>query len=278
MIPLALPPIWDVDQMADEVHRVAKKGCHAVTFSENPEKLGYPSIHNEHWDPFWKACSEENTIVCLHIGSSSQVVVTSIEAPVDTLITLQPINIVQAAADLVWSPLLRKFPDLTFALSEGGIGWIPYFLERIDAVYKNHRAWTHQDFGDKLPSEVFSSASSPASSTMGSASPPGQAQCGHDHLGVRLPAFRLHLADAGRLAGYLGGVPAEDIAKITHENALRLFSFDAFGHVPKRATVGALRAQATDVDLGYRSSARLKKEGTETVSVLSLAATLPSAS
>ena len=41
-----------------------------------------------------------------------------------------PMNIVQAAADLVWSPVLRKFPDLKVALSEGGIGWIPYFLER----------------------------------------------------------------------------------------------------------------------------------------------------
>ena len=45
-------------------------------------------------------------------------------------------NIVQAAADLVWSPVLRKFPDLKVALSEGGIGWIPYFLERIDYNYQ----------------------------------------------------------------------------------------------------------------------------------------------
>jgi hypothetical protein len=50
-------------------------------------------------------------------------------------------------------------------------------------------------------------------------------------------------------------------------------------HVPKSvATVGALRAQATDVDLGFRSSARLKKTGTNTVSVLSLACTLSPAS
>ena len=40
-------------------------------------------------------------------------------------------------------------------LSEGGIGWVPYFLERIDRVYTMHRAWTHQDFGGRLPSEVF---------------------------------------------------------------------------------------------------------------------------
>ena len=49
-------------------------------------------------------------------------------------------NIVQAAADLVWSPMLRKFPDLKVALSEGGIGWIPYFLERVDYNYGRHHA------------------------------------------------------------------------------------------------------------------------------------------
>ncbi len=64
-------------------------------------------------------------------------------------------NIVQAAADLVWSPVLRKFPDLKVALSEGGIGWIPYFLERVDYNYDHHHVWTGQDFGDRLPSEVF---------------------------------------------------------------------------------------------------------------------------
>jgi hypothetical protein len=67
------------------------------------------------------------------------------------------------------------------------------------------------------------------------------------------------------------------VAKITHDNALRMFSFDAFKHVPKKqATVAALRAQAADVDLGYRSSARLKKEGTEPVSVMNLVTSLPS--
>jgi predicted TIM-barrel fold metal-dependent hydrolase len=264
--------------MADEVRRVARKGCHAVTFSENPEKLGYPSLHNEHWDPFWKACSDANTVVCLHIGSSSQVVVTSIEAPVDTMITLQPINIVQAAADLLWSPVLRKFTDVTFALSEGGIGWIPYFLERVDHVYKQHKAWTHQSFGDKLPSEVFLDriVTCFIDDAFGIEN--------RDKLNIDMITWECdypHSDSTWPLAPetvgvYLGGVPETEVAKITHENAMRIFSFDPFRHIPKeRATVGALRVQAGDVDLGYRSSARLKKEGNEPVSVLSLTAALP---
>jgi predicted TIM-barrel fold metal-dependent hydrolase len=278
MIPLALPPIWSPELMADEVQRVGRKGCHAVTFSENPEKLGYPSLHSPHWDPFWQACNDENTIVCLHIGSSSQVVITSIDAPVDTMITLQPMNIVQAAADVLWSPVLRKFPDLTIALSEGGIGWIPYFLERVDRVYKMHRAWTHQDFGDQLPSEVFNErivtcfiddafgieARNKLNIDMITW------ECDFPHSDSTWP----HAAET--LGIYLDGVPDDEVAKITHDNALRLFSFDAFSHLPKQqATVAALRAQATDVDLGYRSSARLKKRGTSPVTVLDLASALP---
>jgi predicted TIM-barrel fold metal-dependent hydrolase len=281
MIPLALPPIWDPELMAAEVRRMAAKGCHAVTFSENPEKLGYPSIHNEHWDPFWTACSDEGTIACLHIGSSSQVVVTSVEAPVDTLITLQPINIVQAAADIIWSPVLRKFPQLTFALSEGGIGWIPYFLERIDGVYRKHRAWTHQDFGDRLPSEVFLERIVTCFIDDGFGIESRDKlnldmitwECDYPHSDSTWPTA------PETIGAYLDAVPEAEVAKITHANALRVFSFDAFAHVPKaEATVGALRAQAGDVDLGYRSSARLKKEGTSPVSVLDLVSSLPTSS
>ena len=54
-IPCPLPPIWDPEVMAAEVRRIAAKGAHAVTFSENPSKLGWPSFHSDHWDPFWKA-------------------------------------------------------------------------------------------------------------------------------------------------------------------------------------------------------------------------------
>ncbi len=78
------------------------------------------------------------------------------------------------------------------------------------------------------------------------------------------------------LTGYLTDVPDDEVNRITHSNALRLYSFDMFRHLPKgELTVGALRAQATDVDLGFRSSERLRKTGTETVTVLDLAKGLP---
>ncbi len=44
-IPMALPVLWDAELAAAEVRRVAAKGCHSLTFTENPATLGYPSFH-----------------------------------------------------------------------------------------------------------------------------------------------------------------------------------------------------------------------------------------
>ena len=45
-----------------------------------------------------------------------------------------------------------------------------------------------------------------------------------------------------------------DIAKMTHENAMRWYSFDPFAHMPKEeSTVGALRKRAAGHDVSVMS-------------------------
>ena len=52
---------------------------------------------------------------------------------------------------------------------------------------------------------------------------------------------------------YLAGVPDAEVNKITHQNAMRIFSYDPFAARPKeRCTVAALRAEAADVDVSLR--------------------------
>ena len=46
-IPCGILPLFDVEEAAKEIKRLADKGCHAVTFSENPEALNMPSIHTD---------------------------------------------------------------------------------------------------------------------------------------------------------------------------------------------------------------------------------------
>jgi predicted TIM-barrel fold metal-dependent hydrolase len=263
-IPLAVPTIWDPNTLADEIHRVAKKGCHAVTFPENPEPLGLPSLHSDHWDPFWAACADEGTIVCMHIGSSSKLVTTAADAPIDVMIVLQPMNIVQAAADLIHSPVFKKFPDVTVALSEGGIGWIPYFLERLDHSYRVHKAWTGADFGSKMPSEVFMEhvVLCFISDAVGARL---AREIGVDRITVEIDYPHSDTtwprAPEQLMSEFAGtGLTDDEIDAMTHLNAMREFSYDPFRYrAREQCTVGALRAEAVGVDVEPHSTAQRAK-------------------
>ena len=70
--------------------------------------------------------------------------VTSLDALADVSIAITPMNSFLAFNDLMWTPVLRKFPKMIIALPEGGIGWIPYALERMDYTYSHHarRGWS----------------------------------------------------------------------------------------------------------------------------------------
>ena len=83
LIPLIIVQLWDAHLAAAEIRRNADRGCRAVTFSEIPPFLGFPSIHDAdgYWDPFLGACEETGTVINMHIGSSSKMPSTSADAP-----------------------------------------------------------------------------------------------------------------------------------------------------------------------------------------------------
>jgi len=141
LVPLVIVPLWDATLAAAEVRRNAARGVHAVCFSEIPPHLGLPSIHSGAWDPFFAACQETRTVVCMHIGSSSKMPATSADAPVAVAASLSFGNAMASLADFLFSGVLVRFPELKLAYSEGQIGWLPYILERVDDVWREHRAW-----------------------------------------------------------------------------------------------------------------------------------------
>jgi len=256
-IPLALPMLWDPKLMADEIRRVSRKGCHAIAFADNPTGLGYPSLHNDYWEPVWQAASEEGTVIAIHIGSGTGMKLQDVQAPVEIMITSSPISLFGCAAELVFSKFLRKFPGLKIALSEGGIGWVPYFLDRADYVYDHHRYWTHQDFGKQRPSDVFREHII----TCFIDDPCGVKN--RDLVGIDTITWESDYPHSDTtwprapetLAKSLVGVSDADVRKITHENAMRHFRYDPFAHIAKeKCTVGALRAQAKHVDLSLKSA------------------------
>jgi predicted TIM-barrel fold metal-dependent hydrolase len=148
LIPLTLVPLWDGELAAAEVRRCAAKGSHAIAFSENPAPLGLPSIHSGAWDPFFAACEETESVVCMHIGSSSTMPKTSEDAPfiVTSVLTFQ--NAMGSLIDFVFSGTLARFPGLVIAYSEGQVGWMPYVMERMDKLWEQR---VDNEFGTSLP-------------------------------------------------------------------------------------------------------------------------------
>lgn len=141
LIPLCVIPLWDAQLAAEEVRRNAARGARAVTFSEIPPHLGLPSIHSGYWDPFFAACAETSTLVCMHIGSSSTMPLTSADAPGAVSVSLMFNNAMASLTDFLFSGVFVRFPNLKVAYSEGQIGWLPYLLERVDIVWETHAGW-----------------------------------------------------------------------------------------------------------------------------------------
>ncbi len=255
-IPCGILPLFDPKRAAEEIRRLAKKGCHAVTFSENPEALDMPSIHSGQWDDLFGACSDEGTVLCCHIGSSSKSSATSKDAPPSVPMTLSSAMAIFTLGDLIWNDIWWRFPDLKFSLTEGDVGWIPYFLWRAEHVQRRHSGWTGHKFPDGTgPTDVFLKhvlccfISDPIGIEL------------IDHFNVDNLCWESDFPHSDtnwpngpeELAKLLGGLPAATIAKITHENAIRHFQFDPFKHRTKeKCRAGALRAEAPDVDVVTR--------------------------
>ena len=243
-IPNAIVPYWDMEATLAEIERVSKKGCHAISFTDNPSLKGQASLHDAHWEPLWKACADHEMVINIHIGSGAQAPHASMMSPIDAWITTMPISIVNSAADWLHLKALQRYP-LKVSLSEGGIGWIPYFLERADFTHEHHHAWTHADFGGKKPSDVFREhfLTCFIDDRFGLAN---LDEIGEDNVAYECDyphSDTVWPESAERLFESIEHMPERIINKVTHENALRIFHFDAFGMLGGRenCTVAALR-------------------------------------
>ena len=164
------------------------------------------------------------------------------------------------------------------ALSEGGTGWIPYFLDRLDRTYDMHHAWTGADFGEGvMPSDVFRDHILTCFIT----DPIGLAlrdvigvdnicwEQDYPHSDSSWPNAPEELVTMA--ARY--NVPDAELAKMTYENAMRWYRFDPFAHIPReQCTVGALRASVAGHDVSEHSMDQGRYAGAAKMNLAELAA------
>lgn len=130
-MPWQLPWLADPQVAADEIRRNAERGARAVSFIENPEPLGLPSIYTDYWHPFFEACEETGTVINLHVGSSGLVSRPSTQSPQVVSASLFPVNGIIAAIDWVFAKIPVKYPELKIVLSEAGVSWVPMVIDRL---------------------------------------------------------------------------------------------------------------------------------------------------
>jgi predicted TIM-barrel fold metal-dependent hydrolase len=223
-IPMIIVPLWDPNLAADEVRRTAAKGAKAVSFTENPVPLGLPSFSTTHWDPFLAAVEETDMAVCMHIGSSSKMNVPSPEASPAVPIALCGLNSMSATADLIFSGILHRHPKVRIVLSEGGSGWVPYLLERMDYTWERTRLDVDRSVA---PSELFArhfwtcfiSDRAAVENRYAIGIDKLMWECDYPHNDSNWPTSRKLLEEE------LATVPDDEAAKIGEMNARLVFNF-----------------------------------------------------
>ncbi|MDQ1475779.1 MAG: hypothetical protein QOE62_1008, partial [Actinomycetota bacterium] len=129
----------------------------------------------------------------------------------------------------------------------------PYFRERIDYTFDRHRYWTGQDMGDRLPSQVFDEQviccwiDDPVGIDMRHKMNIDKIcwECDYPHSDSTWPQSPEQFMKQMQASN----VSNEEIDKISHANAMKLYNYDPFSVLGREnCTVGALRHQAEGWD------------------------------
>ena len=90
------------------------------------------------------AANDLDMVVCMHVGSSSQVPTIAPDSPFMANLAWGANRTSGTMLSWLFSGMFTRFPNLKIALSEGEIGWIPYFLERAEQVLDKQRYWVQR--------------------------------------------------------------------------------------------------------------------------------------
>jgi predicted TIM-barrel fold metal-dependent hydrolase len=137
---LALISLYDIDEAVKELRRCARAGLKgAVIWASPPDDRPYGSPL---YDPFWAEAQELNLPLSLHsitgMGAESRL---AIREPVDRYVrsTVLCHEVQRTLVALIFTGVLERFPRLKFVSAENEVGWLPFFLQKLDQAQEEYR-------------------------------------------------------------------------------------------------------------------------------------------
>jgi predicted TIM-barrel fold metal-dependent hydrolase len=140
LIGLAMISLYDIDAAVQELRRCAKLGLRgALIWCSPPEDYSYS---DPRYDPFWAAAQELHMPLSLHsitgAGPESRLLV---KTPMDRYVRSVVLGheVQRSLTVLIFSGVLERFPHLQFVSAENEVGWLTFFLQKLDQAQDEYR-------------------------------------------------------------------------------------------------------------------------------------------
>ena len=137
----------DLEEAKREARRVATlPGLRGIILPLYPRS---DPLNSDIYDPLWAVAQELALPVHVHVAVGDPRLSKPlgndnphIQGAYTAAMTDNFMGTYEALSKVIFGGMLERFPRLKFVLVESRIGWLPFFLERADDVYKRHRHWT----------------------------------------------------------------------------------------------------------------------------------------
>ena len=141
---LALAPTEiGIAETAEEIKRVAKKGCRAMYIPGSPLM---PYNHPTHYEPLWQAASEHGITLCMHRNHGGPPDKTDWDFFQQDKVSIGGIvtryfSAVRPFSYLIFSGLFDRYPDLKLVGAEVDCGWVPFWVQTLSHHWEIQKSW-----------------------------------------------------------------------------------------------------------------------------------------
>lgn len=219
---VAYIPFDSVESAVSEVRRAAQRGLKSTLIQARPP---HGRWHDPEWAPLWEALVETGLPAGLHVGFSFKRNMRFQDpAGFMTDLVMTKVEMAEPIAELLFGGVLERYPDLKVISVEAYAGWLAFVAEYVDHAWDTHRGWLDLSLSlkpsDYIRRQVYATfIEDPVGirerHTIGVDNLMWSSD--YPHGESTWPRSREWVQTA------LADVPREDVRKIVHDNAQRLY-------------------------------------------------------